>query len=154
MSVGQGCKIDPQVTPLPVVAAVAADVSRITDLLDEGLRKPAYRNHPNPLRGHCYVVSEAIWHLKYKELGYTPHIVRVGMETHWFLKRGPHIVDLTAGQYGAEPEYDNSKRQAFMTRKPSKRARELMRRYHEAISTNTDASGDGVMHSTPGRPDR
>jgi hypothetical protein len=49
--------------------------------------------------------------------------------THWFL-RGPEneILDVTAAQFDCEIPYAESRGRGFLTRDPSKRAKELLRR--------------------------
>lgn len=86
----------------------------------------------NYLAGHCYVASEAFYHLWGKKHGFKPYhcFVEDRMEVvgHWYLRSRDIVLDITREQFGQEAEYTERKRCAFLTKKPSKRARELMRR--------------------------
>ena len=98
--------------------------------VSDDLRRPPWRGAPNPLAGHCYVASEALFHLMGgPAAGLTPHTVRVGDAVHWFLRnaRGD-VLDLTAAQFDCEVPYHLSRGRGFLTRGPSKRARTLMDR--------------------------
>lgn len=96
----------------------------------DDLRRPQWRGDPNPLAGHCYVASEALFHLMGgKAAGLTPHTVRVDGVVHWFLRTASgRIVDPTASQFEQEVPYHLSRGRGFLTRGPSKRARTLMGR--------------------------
>lgn len=89
------------------------------------LIKAPYKHDPaNPLSGHCYIVCEALraiyGHLK-------PYVVK-HHGTHWFLKDKNTIIDPTAEQFQDEIPYHEAKGCGFLTKLPSKRAQELMRR--------------------------
>ena len=91
-------------------------------------------------RGNCYVTCEALYHLLGgKEAGYIPHIVKHEGVTHWYLVKRhyiwyatgpwtPVIIDPTAKQFKTRPDYDKGRGCGFLTKKPSKRAREMMER--------------------------
>jgi hypothetical protein len=93
------------------------------------------------MRGNCYAASEALYHiLGGKRSGWEPHVMRIndGTETHWFLKhRAYHtILDPSRRQFKRRnsfwgdrwtPDYTKARRCAFLTVKPSKRARKLMK---------------------------
>ncbi len=101
----------------------------ISSLSDE-LRKPPYRGNPNPLAGHCYVASEAFFHLAGGQERFTPMVTRVPGGTHWFLKdkETGEIVDLTAGQFDFAVDYESARGTGFLTKSPSRRAQEVIRR--------------------------
>ena len=84
----------------------------------------------NPLKGHCYVASEAAYQeLGGKKAGWKPMRVRHEGDTHWFLKHESGVLfDLTAPQFEKTPPYADAVGSGFMTKKPSKRARALLRR--------------------------
>jgi hypothetical protein len=64
-----------------------------------------------------------------KAAGLTPHTVRVDGVVHWFLRDGSGaVLDPTATQFEQEPPYHLSRGRGFLTKEPSKRARELMSR--------------------------
>ena len=83
--------------------------------------------------GHCYVASEALYHLLFKEIGFKPYRARdeKGI-THWWLEsEDGYIIDPTASQYydrGLCPPYENKKCGGFLTKGPSFRAKMLMLR--------------------------
>lgn len=87
-------------------------------------------------RGNCYVTAEALYHLLGgKRAGYRPHFVKHEGDTHWYLvldipsKEGKRIViDPTASQFKAPPPYQFGRACGFLTKRPSKRAREMMKR--------------------------
>lgn len=110
-------------------------VAAITSHLTDDLRRAPWRGDPNHLAGHCYVASEAAFHLLGgRDAGLVACRVRHEGSTHWFLERdGSEIIDITAGQFAAPVSYDERVRTGFLTSAPSKRAVELMRRVeHEA----------------------
>ena len=90
-------------------------------------------------RGNCYVTAEALFYLLGgKELGWKPMTVRHEGDVHWFLKydgfhtlpyqfRQGTILDLTASQFKTPVPYENARGRGFLTSKPSKRARKLMK---------------------------
>ena len=80
-------------------------------------------------RGNCYVTSEALYHLLGgKELGWKPMRMFHENDTHWFIKNEEtgQIIDATACQFNKQPDYDKAIGCGFLTRKPSKRAKQLM----------------------------
>lgn len=90
-------------------------------------------------RGNCYVTCEALYHLLGgKAAGYHPHVVTHEGDTHWYLlydkAHGPNglyttiVVDPTASQFRTPPDYRKGRGCGFLTKGPSKRARELMER--------------------------
>lgn len=103
-------------------------VEEVRSCLDESLRKPAYRNHPNPMAGHCYVASEALYHrLGGKGAGWTPQTIRHEGGPHWFLRhREGAIIDPTADQFETPVPYDQGKGCGFLTRQPSARAQRVL----------------------------
>ena len=106
-----------------------AEYSRhIAPHLTDDLRRPKYRGNSNIWAGHCYVVSEVIYHLNYKE--WNPCFVRHEGEPHWYLTHVTtgRILDLTASQFKTPVSYDKGVRKGFLTRQPSKRAKILMER--------------------------
>jgi hypothetical protein len=88
--------------------------------------------HPTPSEtfGHCYVVSETLYHmLGGKEEGWTPQRVRVQGTTHWFLKhQSGAILDLTASQFSIPVPYQQARGIGFLTKQPSKRSLKLLKR--------------------------
>jgi hypothetical protein len=82
-------------------------------------------------RGNCYVTSEAVYHLLGgRRSGWRPYQIHWQGTSHWFLghpKTGL-ILDLTVWQFKRPPPYGLSKQKGWLTKRPSKRARELMGR--------------------------
>ena len=106
---------------------------KIRENLTDDLRKPEYQGHSNKYRGHCYVASEALYHLAAKKMGYKPAIVKVEGETHWFLRKKEDyeylVIDLTKRQYPMLfIDYSKARGCGFLTKGPSKRAQKLMER--------------------------
>ena len=112
--------------------------------LSDELRRPQYQGDPNPYRGHCYVASEAYYHLRKKYQGriygdapataLKPHTVRVGGDVHWFLRdQDGAVVDLTCGQFWDPVPYHLGRGRGFLTKKPSKRAAVVIERVENSI---------------------
>ena len=101
--------------------------------LNDDLRKKPWRGHPNPLAGHCYVASEALFHLLGgRERGWRARTVRFHGANHWFLEHPAlGILDVTAAQYDDPVPYHESRGRGFLTTQPSKRAREVIERVKE-----------------------
>jgi len=60
-------------------------IEYLTD--NDTLRKPRFKGSSNPLAGHCYVATEALYtYLGGSESSYTPQYVKHEGTTHWFLK--------------------------------------------------------------------
>lgn len=97
--------------------------------LSEDLRKPKWRFNDNYLAGHCYVVSEVIYHLSGKMI-WKPMVVNHEGGTHWFLKSriDDSILDVTSSQFYSPVPYDQARGCGFLTKSPSKRARKLIRK--------------------------
>ena len=81
------------------------------------------------MRGNCYVASEALYHvLGGKAAGYTPMRMRVGRETHWFLRHSSGLIpDPSVRQFRRTPDYSLARGSGFLTRRPSKRAKALIK---------------------------
>jgi hypothetical protein len=81
-------------------------------------------------RGNCYVTSEALYHLLGgKAAGWKPCTVHHGGEVHWYLRHESGMVlDATAQQFDDPPDYTQGRGRGFLTKQPSKRARELIER--------------------------
>ena len=108
------------------------EIDRVINKSDD-LRLPKYRGHSNPYKGHCYVVSEAVYFLKGgKKAGLTPRIMHVGKDTHWFLiDKSGNVYDYTYKQFKKKPDYTKARSCGFLTKHPSKRATEFIKRYYE-----------------------
>ena len=101
------------------------------DLID--LHWQAQANE-NPLHGYCYVASEALYHLWARDAGFKPaqlwvHVGHGRKYSHWFLRQGDDVLDITAAQFGrTRIAYSKAHGCGFLTREPSNAAKEIMRR--------------------------
>lgn len=127
----------PTTTPIkPLISAIQQSLT--PDLLKPKYRKKKRRNS-NKYTGHCYVATEALYHLLgRKKSGYVPQSIRHQGDTHWYLKHRDtgNIRDLTARQFGRPVPYRRGRGTGFLTRKPSKRARILMKRVRSLLKDN------------------
>ena len=100
------------------------------------------RNSVSPYAGYCYVASEALYHLLWMmdvpgSTGYKPMYLRVNGDSHWFLSAPDgRVVDPTADQFLSPPDYRQAKGKGFLTKHPSRRAQELIRRVCETTSSS------------------
>lgn len=110
-------------TPADAVAAVRG-------ALTDDLRRPPWRGLPNPMEGHCYIAAEAAYHLLGgAPAGWTPINLHHEGGPHWALRHADGtIVDPTADQFDAPPDYTRARGRGFLTRKPSRRAAIVMLR--------------------------
>ena len=97
--------------------------------LSDSLRKKKYQGNKNKMAGHCYIASEAFYHLTKQTNLYTPSYVKFCGETHWFLsKKDGKIIDITVKQFnGKIPPYSLKKNCGFLTSNQSKRTVELLK---------------------------
>ena len=105
-------------------------IKLIQDNLSDDLRKPKYKGHPNRLKGHCYVASEAFKYLSENPDDWKPGTLRHESDIHWVLKHRitGEIVDLTVGQFKTVPLYATFRGRGFLTKLPSKRTQILIGR--------------------------
>lgn len=110
-------------------------IQKIRSVLSPDLLKRDYPpDSTNPTKGHCYAASEALYHLLGgPPSGWFPVRGRDGDGiVHWWLQnRHGEVLDPTADQYlsvNKEPPYANGVPGGFLTREPSKRARDIMGR--------------------------
>jgi len=118
------------------VPTVPKLIAAIANCLHPKLLKPEYRqtNANNPMYGHCYVATEALYCLMNKfSLTDTFKPFQAKDEnnvSHWWLQsQDGVIIDITASQYtsvGKTPPYSNGKSRSFMYPSPSKRSRNVM----------------------------
>jgi hypothetical protein len=103
----------------------------------DDLRHPEYRGNANPFAGHCYVASEALYHLGARDAGFTPRVAScISPEgkrvTHWWLENvNGSRFDPTWSQFDLDTLrtlYAVGRGCGFLTVEPSKRARTLIRR--------------------------
>jgi hypothetical protein len=106
-------------------------MSDIRGVLSPDLLKKEYHseNAINPMFGHCYVATEALYYLLNDPVRYRPARDIV----HWWLVDlyENRIWDATKDQYlsvGKVPPYQNGKRSGFLTNFPSKRCKIVLNR--------------------------
>ncbi len=83
---------------------------------------------------HCYAASEALYHLLGgKAAGLKPETVRHEGGPHWHLRDTITglVLDPTFDQFDTPPPYDQGVGRGFLTKQPSKRAAEIIRRVRE-----------------------
>lgn len=95
-----------------------------------------------PRRGNCYVAAEALFHCFAKAAGYQAYRMPWMGDMHWFLGKKTdaargwftfHVIDPSVRQWRKADrptpvDYIQARCTGFLTKRPSKRARELMRR--------------------------
>lgn len=113
------------------------------DLLSPKMKKlrasnPFLSGSQSKMFGHCYVASEALYHLLGgTESGWTPMSFQMDDGVvHWWLVHPEHgILDPTVGQFLYDFEYYIQGRgRGFLTKNPSRRAQEVMRRVKERLN--------------------
>lgn len=117
-------------------------------VLTDELRQPKYRSDPNPLAGHCFVATNALFHLiNGPKTGWDmkcihrEHLKDVGDDTHWFLqhRKTGHILDPTADQFDVVPPYEQGVSKGTSQTgedvgKPTKRAQVVIDRAKAVMS--------------------
>lgn len=115
-----------------IEAVHEALVDSVRNNLTPDLLKPQFRDTDFPT-GHCYVASEAIYHLLGPDSGFYP--VRLRMPdgvVHWWLANSDgDVLDPTHDQFSHPVPYNQGKPGGFLTKEPSKRAQEVIRRVKE-----------------------
>jgi hypothetical protein len=90
--------------------------------------------------GHCYVASEAYYHIMGYQYGFRPHQMKVDGVSHWWLQDGDgEIIDITEDQFvGVKVNYwsDDARCRGFLTKGPSKRAQILIDRVMRSLGRN------------------
>jgi hypothetical protein len=112
-------------------ATLVEVTARVRAVLTDDLLKPHYRARSDrrPATGHCYVACEALFHLLGgKDAGFTPAQIHHEGESHWFLRTPSGVLDPTADQFATPVPYETGTGKGFLTREPSRRAVEVIRR--------------------------
>jgi hypothetical protein len=102
-------------------------IAAIRSVLTDDLLKPEFRKgrHPgaHPTTGHCYAASEALYHLcGGPASGLVPTRAKDAEGVTQYLSRGLH------------PPYQDGRGGGFLTRDPSKRAREIILRVRRKLA--------------------
>jgi hypothetical protein len=110
-------------------------MQRVKAALTPDLLKQPYRRRveagADPMTGHCYVATEALFHLfgGFRQKRYKPMYIRHEGGPHWFLLSSDlAVIDATKEQFSTAVPYALGKGKGFLTRKPSARAREVIAR--------------------------
>lgn len=92
-----------------------------------------YSDHP--LAGHCYVASEAFFHLTG---GYDQWYVErqnINDVTHWYLRSRTDpskVVDLTEDQFDQSVDHSQGTKTGFLTSNPSSRTKQVLQSITES----------------------
>lgn len=100
------------------------------DLLREPWRSRVRAGQCDPMTGHCYVASEAYYHLHGgRAAGLKPMSIQHEGMPHWWI-RDAHgqDIDLTATQFETPVPYSRGVGKGFLTKAPSRRAQVVMAR--------------------------
>jgi hypothetical protein len=90
-------------------------------------------------KGHCYVASEAAYHLLGgKEAGLKPMNLKHEGVQHWFLLGPDGVIDLTSDQFETPVPYESARGRGFLTKEPSKRAQIVIDRVKACIKKTHD----------------
>tara|TARA_R100000781_G_scaffold91088_2_gene56405 strand:+ start:606 stop:1166 length:561 start_codon:yes stop_codon:yes gene_type:complete len=116
------------------------DTIQTTLMRCDDLRKKEYRGRSNPLAGHCYIACEALYHML-PEANLKPCTVKHEGVTHWFLKSRDTgtVYDPTKGQFARPVSHADGVGRGFLTKQPSKRAQELIKRTKDYPAKRYDA---------------
>ncbi len=113
-------------------------IKKIHRHLSPDLLKGRWRVQSNPLEGHCFIATEALYHMLPNKEQWKPMVASYkdegGKATHWWLinRITGDILDPTKEQYLPEtPPYHLGKGCGFMTKLPSKRAKTLIERIRQ-----------------------
>jgi 5-methylcytosine-specific restriction endonuclease McrA len=104
-------------------------VSQLTPDLLTAEWAASRREGDHPLKGYCYVASEALYHLAggaSSGLSVYRCSLPVGGSHWWLADPNGRILDLTAAQFSSPPPYAQGVRTSFLSRKPSSRAAKLI----------------------------
>jgi len=115
-------------------------IDEIKKHLTPDLLKDQYRtdNVNNPLFGHCYHATEALYHIirdfqlpaEFMEFKPCRGIDESNIAHWWLQNEQGDILDPTAEQYksrGIQPPYHNGRFRPFLTKEPSKKAKTIMK---------------------------
>lgn len=112
-------------------------IEGIQAVLTDDLRRKPWKGSPNPMAGHCYVASEALYHL----LGgpnsdWKPEFVSHEGSPHWYLRNRvtDEVMDVTSTQFDTPVPYHLGRGKGFLTKQPSKRAQVVIDRYRRSSS--------------------
>jgi hypothetical protein len=113
----------------PAAQAARPLVARVRAALRPGDRLARYAGE-HRMAGHCYVASEALYHLLGGcSAGWRPVSARVGEVVHWWLEHADgSVLDPMADQFVGPINRAVGRGRGFLTRDPSRRAAAVMGR--------------------------
>lgn len=122
-------------------------MGEIQEVLSPDLLRDKFRGGAHRLAGHCYVASEALYHLLGgRAAGWTPEHIKHEGVSHWYLRHASgEVLDPTVAQFSTTPDYRQGCPKGFLTRNPSKRACVVLSR----LATSSDVT---VLSSTLKEP--
>lgn len=107
-------------------------IKKIQRVLTPDLLQPQWRGNPNPLAGHCYAASEALFHMiGGSAAGAKAHSAPCRGGVHWWIEQNGKKLDATAGQFDPatlKEVYAQGRGRGFLTKQPSKRAQVIIDR--------------------------
>jgi len=114
-------------------------ISVVFYYIDDSLLKKKYKDIKekkyikNKLYGHCYLVSEVLFHLfGGKDSGWMPRRLTFELDsnkiTHWWIENPECsiIIDATSSQFDFKINYENGQYCSFLTKNPSKRCKIIL----------------------------
>lgn len=77
---------------------------------------------------NCYIAFEAYYHLRGgKDAGLKPvQGKHMGVSHWWLVDKSGEVIDITSKQFTRPVDYSGGRGRGFLTKKPSKRAKELI----------------------------
>lgn len=128
--------------------------------LTPDLLQAQYQGGAHPLSGHCFVATQALYHLlDGKRTGWERAHVKVGADTHWFLrhKKTGVVLDPTAEQFPERPDYDKAVARPgpvgppdYDPEKPTQRAQALIDRVKPSLKKAEDEDALQELAKTVG----
>jgi len=107
-------------------------IKKIQRVLSPELLQKKWRGSTNPLAGHCYVASEALYHLLGgSKAGVKACSAQCPGGVHWWIELNGWKLDPTSSQFDPqtlEGIYAQGRGRGFLTCKPSKRAQVIIDR--------------------------
>lgn len=107
----------------------------IIDNLEQKYCPPKFRerNKTNPLFGHCYHSTQALFYFMNKDLTIMSADCKGPGLRHWWLQDGDTIIDITSSQYDMfdfQPPYEKGKKTKWYgwKNRPHKKTMELMQK--------------------------
>lgn len=111
-----------------MIEDIVTDIQAVLPDCDD-LRLKEYRGNPNFYVGHCYVASEAIYHIAKNEgIELKPMFVWHENCSHWYLLYSDKVIDPTSQQFTSLVNYGAGRGKGFLTKGPSKRAKAMIAR--------------------------